>query len=137
MKLSVALHNAQQGHKALADLWQQVKPWLIAGHRLVVSVGEENRSIEQNRLLWKWLSAFSEQLQWPVNGVPVAMSDEDWKDVLTAAFQRETRVAQGLDGGIVILGARTSKMGKQRFGEFLDFIAATGAQRGVTIGDEP
>jgi hypothetical protein len=35
--------------------------------------------------------------------------------------------------GMVVLGLRTSQMGKKRFSEFLDFIHSTAAELGVEI----
>jgi hypothetical protein len=32
------LANAQQGHARLMALWRDAKPWLIAGHRLVITI---------------------------------------------------------------------------------------------------
>jgi hypothetical protein len=93
--------------------------------------------LDQNCALWPILEAFSEQLKWPVNGAMVSMAAEEWKDVLSAAFRRETaRVAMGLDGGVVMLGCRTSKMGKREFSEFLEFLHATAAARGVVVYQE-
>ena len=100
------------------------------GH--VVTVSEPRRGLDQNALLWVLLQAFSEQLQWPVNGQMVKLSPEEWKDLLSAAYKRESqRIAMGLDGGMVMLGMRTSKMGKREFAEFIEFIHATAAIRGV------
>ena len=100
----------------------------------VVTVQEPTRSTDQNAAQWPILEAFAEQLQWPVNGAMVNLSAEEWKDVLTAAFQGETvRLAMGLNGGVVMLGLRTSQMGKRRFSEWLDFINATAALRGVVV----
>jgi hypothetical protein len=100
----------------------------------VVTIGDASRTLEQNAAQWPILQAFAQQLQWPVNGQMVHMSDEEWKDVLTAAFERETmRLAMGLDGGVVMLGLRTSKMGKRRFSEWLEFLHATAALRGVVV----
>lgn len=102
----------------------------------VVRVTEPNRNLEQNAAQWPILEAFSRQLQWPVNGQMVQMSAEEWKDVLTAAFRQETaRIAMGLTGGVVMLGARTSKMGKREFSEWLDFLHSVAADRGVDIGE--
>ena len=104
---------------------------------LVVRVGESTRNLEQNALLWTLLECFAEQVQWPVNGQMVNITSEDWKDILSAAFKRETqRVAMGLDGGMVLLGMRTSKMGKREFSEFIEFILAAGAERGVVFERE-
>ena len=100
----------------------------------VVTVAEPTRNSEQNALLWVYLTAFAEQLEWPVNGAMVKLTAEEFKDVLTAAFQGETvRLAMGLNGGVVMLGLRTSQMGKRRFSEWLDFLNATAALRGVTV----
>ena len=84
--------------------------------------------------MWPILQAFADQLQWPINGRMEQITPDEWKDILTAAFKRETvRVAMGLDGGMVMLGARTSKMGKREFSEWLDFLHATAAARGVEL----
>lgn len=99
-----------------------------------VTISEPNRTLEQNSAQWPILDAFSQQLQWPVNGQMVHMTAEEWKDVLSAAFHRETaRLAMGLDGGVVMLGQRTSKFGKRRFSEWLEFLHAVAAMRGVVV----
>jgi hypothetical protein len=103
----------------------------------MVTVQEEARTLEQNAAQWPYLDAFSKQLDWPVNGQMVKMTPEEWKDVLTAAFKRETaRLAMGLDGGVVMLGQRTSKFGKGKFSEWIEFLKATAAMRNVTVYKE-
>ena len=102
-----------------------------------VSIKPSTRTLDQNSAQWPYLDAFSKQLKWPVNGHMVNMTSEEWKDVLTAAFKRESaRLAMGLDGGVVMLGMRTSKMGKAAFGDWLEFLIATAAQRNVRVYDE-
>lgn len=131
------MHNAQQGHQVLMRLWDYCKPHLIAERKLVVEVREETRNREQNALLWVLLTAFSRQLKWPVNGAMVQLEPAEWKDILSAAYKRESqRVAMGLDGGMVMLGLRTSTMGKREFAEFIEFVQATAAHRGVELADE-
>lgn len=98
----------------------------------VVTISEPTRTLEQNSAQWPLLEAFSEQIKWPVNGQLVHMHAEEWKDVLTAAFNQETvRLAAGLNGGVVMLGQRTSQMSKERFSEWIEFLRATAAERGV------
>ena len=100
----------------------------------VVTVQEPKRTNDQNATQWPILAAFANQLQWPVNGALVSMDPDDWKDLLSAAFRRErVRLAQGLDGGVVMLGMRTSKMSKETFSEWLNFLNATAALRGVVV----
>lgn len=102
----------------------------------VVTVQEPKRNSDQNALLWVLLTAFAEQLEWPVNGAMVKLAPEEWKDLLSAAYKRESqRVAMGIDGGMVMLGLRTSKMGKRQFAEFVEFIHATAAARGVVFDE--
>lgn len=104
---------------------------------LVVKIAEEGRTLEQNALLWPLLDCFADQLKWPVNGVMVRLESEDWKDLLTAAYRNETqRVAMGLNGGMVMLGMRTSKMGKKEFSEFIEFLYSVGAERGINFTNQ-
>lgn len=99
-----------------------------------VTIAPPGRSLDQNALLWPLLEKFSDQLLWPVNGEMCLLEPEEWKDILTAAFRQETvRLAMGLNGGMVMLGLRTSKMSKQEFSDFLEFIFATAAHRGVNL----
>ena len=99
-----------------------------------MTLTEPTRSLDQNAAQWPYLDAFSKQLVWPVDGRIVTMTPEEWKDVLTAAFKRESvRLAMGLDGGVVMLGIRTSAMSKKAFGEWLEFLIATAADRNITV----
>ncbi len=103
----------------------------------VVTIGPAKRSLEQNAAQWPILEAFSRQLTWPVNGSMEALTAEEWKDILTAAFRAESyqpRVAPALyGGGMVLLGQRTSRFGKREFSEWLEFLHALAAERGVNL----
>lgn len=106
----------------------------VAPDGYAVTVGEANRSLDQNAAQWPILQAFADQLQWPVNGAMVWMTADEWKDVLSAAFKRESvRVAMGMDGGMVMLGSRTSEFGKKQFSDWLEFLHATAAARDVDL----
>lgn len=99
-----------------------------------VTVSEPNRNLSQNAMLWPLLQAFSDQLQWPVNGKLEWLDPDSWKAILSCAFEGEqARVAAGLDGGMVLLGQRTSQYGKAKFAEFIEFILATAALRDVDV----
>ncbi len=100
------------------------------GH--VITIKEPTRNLDQNAALWPLLEAYAEQLEWPVNGAMTKLDADDWKAILSAAYRNETtRVAQGLNGGMVLIGHKTSKFSVQEFSEFLDFIQAEGIRRGV------
>jgi hypothetical protein len=133
--LTIELVNRVQAWTAIKA---QVFPFLSAalqgGHRWILTLKPETRTQAQNRLMWPLLTAFSKQLQWPINGYMVNMEPDDWKDVLTAAFRGETvRLAMGLNGGVVMLGQRTSKFTKAQFSEWIEFLHATAADRGVSL----
>lgn len=99
-----------------------------------VQIAEPKRTLDQNAAQWPILEAFSQQLLWPVNGQMVKMEPDEWKDVLTAAFRKESaRLAMGLDGGVVMLGMRTSKMKKAQFSDWLEFLHSVAADRGVEL----
>lgn len=130
MKRSFVLSHPLARRRALAAVAE-------APEGYGVTVAEPTRTVEQNSAQWPILEAFSEQLTWPVNGRMVRMSKDEWKDVLSAAFQNETaRLAMGLNGGVVLLGMRTSQMGKRRFSEWLEFLHAVAADRGVALENE-
>ena len=104
----------------------------------VVEIKERTRSLDQNAAQWPILEAFSRQLLWPVNGQMVTMSPEEWKDVLTAAFKNETsRLAMGLNGGVVMLGMRTREMTKKQFSDWLEFLHHVAADREVDVTPNP
>ena len=99
-----------------------------------VTISAPTRNLEQNAAQWPILQAFADQLQWPINGKLEWLTPDEWKDVLTCAFRRESvRVAMGMDGGMVMLGQRTSTFSKAQFGEWLEFLHATAALRDVDL----
>jgi hypothetical protein len=99
-----------------------------------VTISPPTRTLDANAALWRILTLFSEQMLWPVNGNMVRMEPEEWKAVLSAGFRQEqARLAMGLNGGVVMLGLRTSKMSKREFSEFLEFLHAVAADRGVDL----
>jgi len=105
------------------------------GH--VVTVAEPSRSLDANAAMWPILQAFSEQLEWPVNGQMTKIDPDSWKDILTAAFRNEQpKVAMGLNGGMVLLGQRTSRFSKREFSEWLEFLHMVAAERGVVVYQE-
>lgn len=127
MKRTIILAGPLQRERAHAAIDAAQDGW-------VVTIKEPARNLEQNAMLWVILGAFADQLVWPVNGELVKLEAEEWKSILSAAFKKESaRIAQGVDGGIVMLGMRTSKMGKREFSEFLEFLHMVAADRGVKL----
>ena len=100
----------------------------------VVKVSEPVRSLDQNAAQWPILEAFAKQKKWHCNGAMVGFTEDDWKDVLTATFKGEqVRISQTLDGRMLALGIKTSKLPKSEFSQYLDWLHATAIQYGVTV----
>jgi porphobilinogen deaminase len=78
----------------------------------------------------------ADQVEWHVMdaGVltPATLSAEEWKDIFTAALNRE-KIVPGISGGFVVIGRRTSNMTVKEMCELQDLIEAFAAERGVTL----
>lgn len=116
-----------QAHKILTlQLWPLLKSMLMAGHRVVVEIKPETRTLAQNARLWAMLTDVSKQVNWYGR----KLSEEEWKHVFTASLAKQD-VVPGIDGGFVVLGKSTSKMTKPEMSELQQLIEAFGAQQGV------
>ena len=98
---------------------------------VVVTLGRERRSLEQNRRLWSLLTDVSNQVEWHGQH----LSPDDWKSIFTAA-QHQQRLVPGVDGGFVALGRSTSRMDKAELSELMELIAAFGAEHGVEFHED-
>jgi hypothetical protein len=102
---------------------------------MICPVCEERRNNGQNAAMWPILTAWAVQKQWPINGVMCWLTADDWKEILSATFEGETspRISPGLEGGMVMLGRRTSRYGKKRFSEWLEWLNAASHHAGIKV----
>lgn len=93
------------------------------------------RTLDQNAAQWRILGAWAKQKEWLINGQKTFLIDEDWKDILTATYEGEIapRLAPGLNGGIVMLGRRTSKYDREKFSDWLDWLNFASIEAGVKV----
>ena len=84
------------------------------------------RSLNQNRMMWANLEDIAQQVTW----YGIKLTKEEWKDVLTAALKKQ-KVVPGIEGGFVVIGARTSKMTVPEMTELIELSTAFGTQQGV------
>mgnify|MGYP002712974777 CR=1 FL=1 len=117
----------------MALAWREVCQYLEKGLPAKVLVGayQKRRSLDQNAKLWAMLTDISVQVEWPVDGRMQRLPPEDWKEILTAGLNRHQRIAAGVDGGFVSLGARTSRMTVAEMKELLDFVDYFGGEHEV------
>lgn len=133
--MKVTLHNAQQGHQAIMQMWTQAKPYLIAGNKLVMTVEKEKRSLPQNAIIHAVIGEIAKQAR----HVGSRLDAEDFKRLLVHQFAKEIgldagRIVPSLDGtGFVQLGMQTRNFTKEQASEFLEWLYAWAAQNGVTI----
>lgn len=111
---------------ALAQPWAGVKPFTIE-----IKSHKSKRSLEQNSKMWAMLSDISGQVKWPVNGSDQRLTPEEWKIILSAGLESEQRIAQGINGGFVMLGKSTSKQSIKWMSSMIELIYAFGSERGV------
>ena len=131
--VTLKLWNPQQAHQAMQEAWREcIKPMTMAGHKLVVTIKPETRSLAQNRRLWAMLADVSEQVEW--HGL--RLSAEDWKHIFSAA-QKKQRAVPGIDGGFVVLGQSTRRMTVSEMTELQELIEAFGAEHEVKFKAAP
>lgn len=126
--ISVRCWEPVQAHKALQTIiWPQLKSMLLAGHRMVVTVKPETRSLEQNARLWAMLTEVSEQVEWYGR----KLTPTDWKHIFSSSL-RKLEVVPNLDNtGFVALGLSTSNMTRGEMSDMQTLIEAFGAERGI------
>jgi hypothetical protein len=92
----------------------------------VCQIKQKTRTLEQNALMWALLGDLSKQVNWHGN----RLTAEEWKDVLSASLKAQ-KVVPGVDGGFVVIGARTSQMTKREMLDMCELIYAFGADHDV------
>jgi hypothetical protein len=92
---------------------------------------EPTRTLDQNAKMWAMLNDIARQVLWPVNGRQEHLDAEAWKDIFTASLSQEQRLAAGLRGGAVLIGAHTSGMGRRQVAELIELMYSFGAEHNV------
>jgi hypothetical protein len=116
---------ASEAEKIKAIGWIKKAPWNTR-----VEFKAARRSPDQNSLMWCLLTELAEQLRWH----NLKLSAEDYKDLLSAGLRREVRTVPNITGdGFVLLGMRTSDMGRDEMSQMIELCYAFGARHGVTF----
>lgn len=135
LKFILAAENAKA---RMVQAWDEACAILQHGKRVRVTVEElaPSRTVDQNAKMWAMLTDIAKQVDWFVDGKLQKLSAEEWKDILTAGLKKHQRIAQGIDGGFVILGTKTSRMTVAEMTDLIELANAFGAERGV-VWSEP
>lgn len=125
MNHTTTLHNPQEAYQTMQRLWGWLKPRLLQGQRITLSVEEERRNNSQNSLLHATLTDIASRREWAGR----KWEAEVWKRLLTAAWMRaqgeQVVVVPALDGhGVDVVFQRTSKLSRSQMAELIDFVQA-------------
>ncbi len=97
----------------------------------VLTIAPPKRTIPQNSRFWAMLSDVSRAKPEGRTHTP-----ETWRDLFMHAMGHSVRFEMGLNGEPFPAGFRSSKLTVAQMGDLMEFIAAWGAERGVTFSDE-
>ena len=129
MSYTATLFNPQQAHVCLMDAWTQIKPQLMAGHKLQLEVKRQKRSTAQNRRYWG-------------NGVLKQIAEQAapngklyGADIWHEQFKRQFIGVEELPNGQVI-GKSSAKLTTSEFCDFCTQVEAYAAtELGVVFYD--
>ncbi len=136
-RLTIRCREPVQAHNALlTQLWPQLKNRLMAGHRMVVELRAETRSLAENAMLHALLGQISREVEWAGKKRDV----ETWKRLLTAAWCRarneHIEILPAVDGhGMDIVFRRTSELSRAECAELIEYVLAWAAEHGINTGD--
>ncbi len=99
-----------------------------------VTFAGPKRSLDQNALMWSWLTAIAEQIRWHGQ----RLTPDDFKLIFLDALKREVRMVPALDDrGFVNLGRSSSKLSKEEMSDLIELITAWATSHGVILGEPP
>lgn len=140
-RIVIPLFEPVQAHKAFSGSYRHVKPWLMAGHRLVLRIEPETRRDNHNRHFHSLIAQISTQI-----GGDLADA-EDAKRILISAFRIDTRndgdlaaewakfgdvrMGRGLRGEVVLMGMQSRDFTIKLARAFIEWLYSFGALAGV------
>lgn len=103
----------------------------LAPEGAVVNIREANRNADQSAKMWAMLSDVSRAKPEGRRHTP-----DDWKAIFMNACGWEVQFIEGLDGRPFPQGFRSSRMTVRQMADLISYVAAYGAEHGVTWSDE-
>ena len=113
--------------------WETAGKLLEAQESIKIEVREKNRTDEQNAKLHAMLSDIAQQATWQGDKLDI----DGWKNLFvsghTIATKAPYKLVMGLEGELVNVRERTSKMGVRRLASLIEYISAWAADNGVVF----
>jgi hypothetical protein len=135
--MKITLHNAQQAHQVVTDIYQKMKPHLIGGKKFTLEVTSETRSQPQNEMYHAIIGQIAKQ----ANHAGAKWDGESWKRFLIDQWASETgrsagKVAPSLDGQRVVqLGLQSRKFNKADASEFTEWLICWATDKGFEVSE--
>ena len=124
-ELTFEIHTEVDRNSVMRQVNEMVGKGIKAGP-VLVTLGRPRRNLNQNAMMWSLLTEISLQVNW----YGQYLMPEDWKNICTASLRKQQAVP-GIDGGVVMIGASTSRMNKAQFSELIELILAFGSEHNV------
>ncbi len=135
--MKITLHNAQQAHQVVTDIYQKMKPHLMEGKKFTLEVTSETRSQPQNEMYHAIIGQIAKQ----ASHAGAKWDGESWKRFLIDQWASETgrsagKVAPSLDGQRVVqLGLQSRKFNKADASEFTEWLICWATDKGFEVGE--
>ncbi|WP_203234890.1 recombination protein NinB [Modicisalibacter coralii] len=124
-EVTVVIDDHADARQKLPMIHDYLNRGLKAG-RVILTFGREKRSPIQNRKMWAMCRDISEQVEW--HGM--TLSDEDWKQIISAEVENQ-RIVPGISIPFIALGVSTRRQSKRWFSDFFEQAYAFGAEHSV------
>ena len=135
--MKITLHNAQQAHQVVTDIYQKMKPHFMGGKKFTLEVTSETRSQPQNEMYHAIIGQIAKQAE----HAGAKWDGESWKRFLIDQWASETsrsagKVAPSLDGQRVVqLGLQSRKFNKADASEFTEWLICWATDKGFEVGE--
>ena len=117
--------------------WDVVGKLLEAHESICIEVREKHRTLEQNAKLHAMLSDIAQQATYQGDRMDI----DGWKNLFvsghTIATKEPYKLVMGLEGELVNVRERTSKMGVRRSASLIEYVGAWAAENGVEFRHIP
>ncbi len=124
-ELSILIRDKQELPGTLQRAYDLLNRGLDHG-AVLLTFGREKRSSACNRKMWAMCRDISTQVEW--HGM--RLSDEDWKQVISAEVEHQ-RIVPGISIPFIALGVSTRKQSKKWFSDFFEQAYSFGVEHGV------
>ena len=127
--LSFNINSSEEAVNLIPKVLNLVIKGLAAGS-VVLTLGRDKRSNDQNKKMWAMLRDISEHVVWHGR----KLSDESWKNIVSAEIEAQL-ILPGITVPFVAMGVSTKGQDKKWFSDMFEQLFSFGAEHGVIWSD--